>query len=72
MHKPSCDWFSLLFLAEQYMYPVFLLISPYLLVVQGSCMLIYFIFYLLGAEGAVFPGSLETPYVKAEPFHHLR
>ncbi|KAM4675152.1 delta-sarcoglycan isoform 1-T3 [Discoglossus pictus] len=27
---------------------------------------------VLGAEGAVFPKSLETPYVKAEPFHHLR
>ncbi|KAM9313432.1 delta-sarcoglycan [Gastrophryne carolinensis] len=27
---------------------------------------------VLGAEGAVFPASLETPYVKAEPFHHLR
>ncbi|XP_041443905.1 delta-sarcoglycan [Xenopus laevis] len=27
---------------------------------------------VLGAEGAVFPKSIETPYVKAEPFHPLR
>ncbi|XP_075458292.1 delta-sarcoglycan isoform X2 [Ascaphus truei] len=27
---------------------------------------------VLGAEGAVFPKSLETPYIRAEPFHHLR